>query len=134
LRPLKQPTLRVRQTVKLPLQKVSTEQLAKARPLLLDAREGKKVEFFDLVNAYKAIMLRRTRPGHQASSPFKTTLVIELANAVETIYVPTRAAYAGGSYEVTNSTVEAGSGEMLVEAALRLLREIAREQVEAGKR
>jgi len=58
-------------------------------------------------------------------SPFKTTLVIELSNCVETIYVPTRAAYAGGSYEVTNSATQPGSGEMLVEAALRLLRDAA---------
>ena len=64
------------------------------------------------------------------ASPFKTTLVVELSNAVETMYVPTRAAYPGGSYEVTNSAVEAGSGEMLVEAAIRLLREMARELVE----
>lgn len=42
--------------------------------------------------------------------------------------VPTRAAYASGSYEVTNSAVEAGSGEMLVEAAIGLLREMARER------
>ncbi len=55
-------------------------------------------------------------------SPFRTTLVIELSNAVETNYIPTRAAFAGGSYEVNNSTIEAGSGEMLVETALRLLR------------
>ncbi len=60
-------------------------------------------------------------------SPFRTTLVIELANCVETIYIPTRAAYAGGSYEVTNSTTQPGSGEMLVEAALALLREAAAE-------
>lgn len=58
-------------------------------------------------------------------SPFRTTLVIELSNHVETIYVPHRAAYAGGSYEVTNSAVQPGAGEMLVEAALRLLREAA---------
>lgn len=61
-------------------------------------------------------------------SPYRTTLVIELSNCVETIYVPTRAAYAGGSYEVTNSNVQPGSGEMLVEAALRLLRESASSQ------
>jgi hypothetical protein len=59
------------------------------------------------------------------ASPFRTTLVIELSNCVETIYVPTRAAYAGGSYEVTNSALQPGSGEMLVEAAVRLLRETA---------
>jgi neutral ceramidase len=58
-------------------------------------------------------------------SPFRTTLVIELSNHVESIYVPTRAAYAGGSYEVTNSAVQPGAGEMLVEAALSLLREAA---------
>ncbi len=57
------------------------------------------------------------------ASPFRTTLVIELSNHVESIYIPHRAAYAGGSYEVTNSAVEPGSGEMLVEAAIGLLRE-----------
>jgi neutral ceramidase len=59
------------------------------------------------------------------ASPFRTTLVVELSNCVETVYIPNRAAYAGGSYEVTNSAVKPGSGEMLVEAALSLLREAA---------
>jgi len=59
------------------------------------------------------------------ASPYRTTLVIELSNCVETIYVPHRAAYAGGSYEVTNSNLRPGSGEMLVEAAISLLREAA---------
>jgi neutral ceramidase len=59
------------------------------------------------------------------ASPFRTTLVIELSNCVETIYIPHRAAYAGGSYEVTNSTTAPGSGEMLVETAVQLLRETA---------
>lgn len=58
-------------------------------------------------------------------SPFRTTLVVELSNCVETIYIPNRAAYAGGSYEVTNSNLRPGSGEILVETALRLLREAA---------
>ena len=58
-------------------------------------------------------------------SPFRTTLVVELSNAVETCYVPTRAAFAGGSYEVTNSTLQPGAGEMLVEAALKQLRSAA---------
>ena len=59
------------------------------------------------------------------ASPFRTTLVIELSNCVETIYVPTRAAAAGGSYEVTNSTTLPGSGELIVETAISLLREAA---------
>ena len=52
-------------------------------------------------------------------------MVVELSNCVETAYVPTRVAYAGGGYEVANSMLQAGAGEMLAEAALRLLRETA---------
>lgn len=59
------------------------------------------------------------------ASPFRTTMVVELSNAVETIYVPNRTAYAGGSYEVTNSATQPGSGELLVETAVSLLREAA---------
>ena len=54
-------------------------------------------------------------------SPFKTTLVIELANA-NPAYVPTVKAFAEGSYEVVNSRVAPGGGERLVEAALGLLK------------
>ncbi|MCA9065682.1 MAG: hypothetical protein KDA96_21585 [Planctomycetaceae bacterium] len=63
----------------------------------------------------------------QQASPYQNTMVIELCNAVETIYVPHRAAYAGGSYEVTNSNLQPGGGEILVETALTLLRETASE-------
>ncbi|MCA9031707.1 MAG: neutral/alkaline non-lysosomal ceramidase N-terminal domain-containing protein [Planctomycetaceae bacterium] len=58
-------------------------------------------------------------------SPFETTMIVELSNAVETIYIPHRAAYAGGSYEVTNSALQPGGGEVLVQTALELLREAA---------
>jgi neutral ceramidase len=177
---VKQPTLHVRRaTVRVPLQDVSVDQVARARTLLLDARAGKQVDFYDLVKAYKWIMLDQLRnpstsvkaadlinwglshtwagigthlpveihaiclgeevaivclPGEifvelglaiKRASPFKTTLVVELCTCEETIYVPTRAAYASGSYEVTNSALLPGSGEMLVEAAIRLLREVA---------
>src|SRR5262249_36290499 len=151
----------------------------RARPMVLDAKAGKKTDFYDLVKAYKAIVLDQLRnkkptgnpadyinwglsrawagvgdqlpaevhtialgnelaivflPGEifvdlglaiKRASPFEPTLVVELANCVETMYVPTRAACAGGSYEVTNSAVEPGSGELLVEAAIRQLRELA---------
>ena len=59
------------------------------------------------------------------SSPFRTTVIIELSNCVETAYIPTRVACAAGGYEVTNSLVQPGSGEMLAEAAVRLLRNAA---------
>ena len=53
-------------------------------------------------------------------------MVIELSNAVETYYVPTRAAFAGGGYEPTNSTIAHGGGELLVEEAIRLLQSAAK--------
>ncbi|MFO0975646.1 MAG: hypothetical protein U0996_04570 [Planctomycetaceae bacterium] len=58
-------------------------------------------------------------------SPFRNTMVIELSNCVETFYVPTRAAFAGGGYETTNSTVEHGAGELLVEETLKMLKAAA---------
>jgi hypothetical protein len=189
LRKVEPDTLRFRRaTVRVPLQKVTAEQVGRSQPLLLDARAGKKVDFFDLVTAHKTIVLDQLQnkgphaksadfiswglsrtlagvgdhlpvdvgvlalgrdvaivflPGEvfvdlglaiKRASPFRTTLVVELSNCVETIYIPTRAAYAGGSYEVTNSALEPGSGEMLVEAALRLLRDAARENAQGTAR
>jgi SAM-dependent methyltransferase len=57
------------------------------------------------------------------ASPFATTLVIELCNDSPG-YVPTRKAFAEGSYETINSRVQPGGGEMLVDAAVRLLKEL----------
>lgn len=59
------------------------------------------------------------------ASPFRTTLVVELCNCVEMLYVPTRVAYALGSYEVTNTALQPGAGEALAEAAVCLLRQAA---------
>jgi hypothetical protein len=55
------------------------------------------------------------------ASPCRQTMILELTNCVETFYVPTRAAFAGGGYEPTNSTIAHGGGELLVEEAIRLL-------------
>jgi hypothetical protein len=66
------------------------------------------------------------------SSPFRTTILVELSNCVETAYIPTRVACAAGSYEVTNSLVQHGSGELLAEAAVRLLRIAASAARSAG--
>jgi hypothetical protein len=73
----------------------------------------------------------------KAASPFRTTLVVELCNNVETIYIPTRNAYiptcdsfTAGGYEVINSTTLPGSGDLLVDAALRLLVECAHHVVD----
>jgi neutral ceramidase len=57
------------------------------------------------------------------ASPFATTLVIELAND-DPAYIPTKKAFAEGSYETVNSCVTPGAGEALVEAATKLLEEL----------
>ena len=59
------------------------------------------------------------------ASPFRNTLVVELCNN-DIGYVPTKKAFVEGSYEVVNSRVQSGGGEMLVEAAARLLKELKR--------
>ena len=41
-------------------------------------------------------------------------------------YIPNRPAYAEGAYEVESARVAAGSGELLVESALRQLHALAR--------
>lgn len=53
-------------------------------------------------------------------SPFKHTFIAELANG-SMGYVPNREAYPQGNYEVVSARGEAGSGERLVEVALKLL-------------
>lgn len=61
-------------------------------------------------------------------SPFENTLIIELANN-SIAYVPNKKAFLQGGYEVENSRIAAGGGEMLVEAALEMLKEVKK----AGK-
>jgi len=142
-----------RAVVQVPLQRVSADEIAAARknmdlvgttglPFLdqvraykimsLQGRSGQsetlEVQAFRL-GPETAIV---TLPGEifvelglaiKAGSPFKTTLVIELAN--DSIgYVPTAKAFAEGSYEVVNSRVESGSGEQLAKAAIALLKEL----------
>ncbi len=58
------------------------------------------------------------------ASPFKTTLIVTLANDYAG-YIPTRKAFEEGSYETVNSRVQSGGGEQLVETAIRLLKELA---------
>jgi len=60
------------------------------------------------------------------ASPFKRTLVIEICNDRPS-YVPTRKAFAEGSYEVTNARVKPGAGEMLLDAAVKLLKQLKAE-------
>jgi neutral ceramidase len=54
-------------------------------------------------------------------SPFKRTIIAELANG-SIGYIPSRRAYGQGNYEVVSARCAEGSGEMLVHAAVRLLK------------
>lgn len=58
------------------------------------------------------------------ASPFKYTAIAQLANG-SVGYVPTRQAWTQGNYEVVSARCGAGSGELLVETASRLLRQAA---------
>ena len=55
-------------------------------------------------------------------SPFRQTVIAELANG-SVGYIPNRAAYGQGNYEVVSARCAEGSGEKLVDSAIKQLRE-----------
>ena len=57
-------------------------------------------------------------------SPFKQTMVLELAND-SLGYIPPRRAFAEGGYEATSCRFQPGVGEQIVDTALKLLSRIA---------
>lgn len=58
-------------------------------------------------------------------SPFRYTMIAELANG-SLGYIPDRPAYPQGNYEVVSARCAEGSGELLVDSALRQLRALYR--------
>jgi len=154
LKDLKGPSLAVRsEVVEAPLQQPTAEDIAWAEEAI-NKVGTKDLSFLDQVKAYKIKSLRSrgaktlpmtvqafrlgedmaivALPGEvfvdlglaiKRASPFAVTLVVELANDSPS-YVPTRKAFAEGSYETVNSRVQPGGGEMLVEAAGRLLKQL----------
>lgn len=96
------------------------------------AREGKPLEAEVQVIALGDQLAWVALPGEifvelgmavKQASPFPYTVVVELANG-SVGYVPNRKAYPEGAYEVVSARCAAGSGEMLVDAALRMLKEL----------
>lgn len=154
LKDVTQPTLAVRSAiVNVPMQSYTEKQIADAREKM-DLVGTRQLSFLDQVEAYKimAVTLRGgetvplevqvfrisrdvaivTLPGEvfvdlgieiKQASPFATTLVIELTNDVPG-YIPTRKAFVEGSYETVNSRIQPGGAEKMVDAAIRLLREL----------
>ena len=62
------------------------------------------------------------------SSPFETTLIVELTNKGIS-YVPTKEAFAQGEYETINSRLAPGGGELMVEAAIRMLNDLHKNKI-----
>ncbi len=110
--------------------------------------------FMDMVKAYEIMSFKSRKPGKlpalvqairlsddtalvglpgevfvelglaiKQASPFANTMVIELSQDCPD-YVPTRKAFAEGSYETVCSCVEPGGGEMFVASAVRLLKQL----------
>jgi neutral ceramidase len=154
LTPIAEPALAVRSAkVDAPLQHYSPSEMAAAREKLDDVGT-RKLSFLEEVEVSKIAALQSydgptwplevqafrlsrdaavvTLPTEifvelglaiKAASPFKTTIIIELAND-SLGYIPTKKAFAEGSYEIVNSRVQPGAGELLVETAIRLLKEL----------
>ncbi len=141
------------QIVQLALPDISGENLAAARRLAVNFGKGAPT-FIQRVNAFKVIDVASrdgrphdvevqvialgddvalvSLPGEifvelgqtiKRASPFKHTILVELANG-SIGYIPTRRAYAEGNYEPVSARCAAGSGEQLVETALKLLNDL----------
>jgi len=150
LKAVAEPALAVRsEIVHAPLQRYEPDKVAWARENIKKVGT-RELSFLKQVEAYKilAIEMRRGEtiplevqvfrlsrdvavvglPGEvfvdlglaiKRASPFPTTLVIELCQDAPG-YIPTKKAFAEGSYETVNSRIAPGGGEMMLEAAVRL--------------
>ena len=108
----------------------------------VEARHGAPIEVEVQVIALGTDVAWVSLPGEifvelglaiKQDSPFRLTTITELANGAIG-YIPTRRAYTQGNYEVVSARCAEGSGEMLVDAAIKLLKELYAENSAAGKR
>jgi neutral ceramidase len=150
---VKQPALAVRSTtIEVPLCEVTPEQVADARAVM-ERFNDPNTSFLTKVAAVRVLDLAALASPRRMevqvfrldadtaivclpceifvelglaikrASPFRNTVVIEICNDRPS-YVPTAKAFAEGSYEVTNARVKPEAGEMLVAAAVRLLKDV----------
>jgi neutral ceramidase len=115
------------------------EQVKAFQVLDLVARKGKPLEVEVQVIALGDKLAWVSLPGEifveiglaiKGKSPFQQTMLIELANG-SIGYIPNKAAYPQGNYEVISARCAAGSGERLVLTALELLKEVKEEMKSA---
>ncbi|MHC4583589.1 MAG: sugar phosphate isomerase/epimerase family protein [Planctomycetota bacterium] len=149
-----EPSLAVRsETVHVPLQNFGPDKVAWAHQSIKKVGTG-ELSFLEQVEAYKILaremrpgdtiglevqVFRLSSdvavvglPGEvfvdlglaiKKASPFATTLVIELCQDAPG-YIPTKKAFAEGSYETVNSRIAPGGGEKMIKAAIKLLKEL----------
>lgn len=140
--------------VPLPLAPISPSEVEEARTTVRTGNDKTRENFMKLVKAYQVldIAVREGKPlevevqvislGDELAwislpgeifvelglaikkrSPFKQTMIAELANG-SIGYIPDRRSYAEGNYEPVSARCAAGSGEQLVETAVKLLKQI----------
>jgi hypothetical protein len=106
------------------------------------AREGKPHEVEVQVIALSGDVAWVSLPGEmfvelglaiKQASPFRHTFIAELANGAIG-YIPNRPAYVEGNYEPISARCAAGSGELLVESAVRQLRALFDTDFKEGKK
>jgi hypothetical protein len=111
------------------------EQVQAFKVLDVEARQGEPIEVEVQVIALGDRVAWVSLPGEifvelglaiKQDSPYQHTIIAELANGAIG-YIPSRRAYAQGNYEVVSARCAEGSGEMLVDAAVRLLKELHQE-------
>lgn len=142
------------QTVRLPLAAHQPEDLAWAKDVATHFGEKNGPPFLHMVKAFRVIDVdaRHGKPleaqvqvialgrdiawvglsgeiftelgmAIKKSSPFKQTIVVSLAND-NLGYIPNGKAYSEGNYEPVSARCAEGSGELIVDAASRLLKEL----------
>lgn len=151
LEPISGPLQARSRMVELDIPKVSGQAVNDAKLVVESADDRSRESFMRLVNAHKVLDVAEREgkafevevqvitlgdslawvalPGEifvelgldlKAASPFQQTIVAELANG-SIGYVPTSRAYRQGAYEVVSARCVKGSGDRLVECALKLL-------------
>jgi neutral ceramidase len=151
LKPLQSSAVQVRsEIVKLPLAPISDADVAKAKEVYARMNDP-KTKFMEQVKAFQVLdIAKRNGQPHEVevqvialgqdvafvslpgevfvelgqsikqASPFPYTMIVELANG-SIGYIPNKSAYPEGNYEVVSARCAAGSGEMLVTAAIQML-------------
>lgn len=140
-------------TVKLPIPAVTPSDIEWARDVAARYGKPEQSKFLDNVRAFKILDVEKLNghpieaevqaiaigdfalvglPGEifvelgqaiKKASPFRVTAVVSLANGAFD-YFPDRKAFAEGNYEVISARTAEGAGEMMVETAIRLLKDL----------